>query len=338
MDERATHPSERRHLRPVSDRAPRLVRADAPPAGDDAKGKAGTRSLGYSLLVAMRPRQWVKNLLVVAAPAAAGELGRAEVLARTAATAGLFLLASAGTYLVNDVIDAPADRVHPDKRHRPIASGELPLALALALGGTLLVAAVVGAGLLGGAQLAGVVGAYVLISTAYSLWLKRFAVIELACVASGFVLRAVAGGAAVHIPISPWFAIVTSAAALLVVAGKRSTELDVLGAAGASHRRVLDEYSKPYLRSVRMIGAAVAIVSYGLWAFQRAAHIDLGPPDAGALLLQISIVPFVLGVLTVELAIESGKGGAPEELVFRNHTLQVLGLSCVALVAAGIYT
>ena len=295
------------------------------------------RTLPFALLRATRPRQWIKNLLVFAAPGAAGLLNRSVDIEKTMAAAGLFLIASAGTYLFNDAIDAPSDRVHPDKQHRPVASGDVPVRLAIGVGTGLLVLAVIGAGVLSGPQLAAVIGAYVVTSVAYSLWLKRVAVIELACVASGFVLRAVAGGAAVHVPISPWFAIVTSAAALLVVAGKRSAEIDLLGSFGGRHRQVLDRYSKAYLRSVRVIAATVAIIGFCLWAFARAAHIDPGRADSDNVVFELSILPFVLGILNVELAIDSGEGGAPEELVIHNRVIQVLGAACLALVAFGIY-
>jgi decaprenyl-phosphate phosphoribosyltransferase len=296
------------------------------------------RAFLRSVLAATRPRQWIKNLLVFAAPGAAGLLGRPAVVGRTVAAAGIFLVASAGTYLVNDAIDAPSDRFHPDKRHRPIASGELSVRLAIGLGSALLVLAIVVAGLLAGMPLAIVLGVYVLTNVVYSLWLKRVAVLELACVSAGFVLRAVAGGAAAHVPISEWFAIVTSSAALLVVAGKRSAEIDALGSAGTSHRKVLKRYSKTYLCTVRMIAASVTIISFCLWAFERAAHFATGHSHADSIFFELSIIPFVLGVLSVELAIETGDAGAPEELVLRNRVIQVLGISCLSLVAVGIYT
>ncbi len=290
-----------------------------------------------ALLVATRPRQWLKNVLVFAAPGAAGLLGHPSVLGRTSAAAGMFVLASAGTYLVNDALDAASDRVHPDKRHRPVASGDLPARAALGAGAVLLAAALVAAQLVGGVRLIAVAGAYVAISLTYTLWLKRVPVVELACVSSGFVLRAVAGGAAVSIPISHWFVIVASAGSLLVVAGKRSAELSALGSSSGAHRPVLDRYPVPFLRSVRVLAGTVAVVGYALWAFERAGHLDLGRSGADAIVFQLSIVPFVLGVLTVELAIEAGEGGAPEELALRNRGLQLLALACVAFVAFGIY-
>lgn len=272
-----------------------------------------------------------------AAPGAAGILGHLAVLGRTAAVAGVFVLASSGTYLVNDVTDAARDRVHPDKRGRPVASGELRARTALVAGAVLGAAAVGGAGLAGGLRLLAVVVAYLVISLGYTLWLKRVPVVELACVSSGFVLRAVAGGAALGIPISHWFVIVASAGSLLVVAGKRSAELAVLGGRSGSHREVLACYSAAFLRSVRVLAGTVAVVAYALWAFDRASHLDVASAGLDSIVFELSIVPFVLGVLTVELAIESGGGGAPEELALRHHGLQLLALACLACVAVGIY-
>ncbi|HUZ22101.1 MAG TPA: decaprenyl-phosphate phosphoribosyltransferase [Acidimicrobiales bacterium] len=313
------------------------IETPARAAGDPGPSPA-RRSTPRLLLDASRPRQWIKNALVFAAPGAAGLLSHPSVLGRTAVAAGIFLVASTGTYLVNDTVDAAADRVHPEKRSRPVASGALSPRLALAVGGVLLALAVTGAGLFAGKALLAVVAAYAVVSVGYSLYLKHVPVIELACVSSGFVLRAVAGGAAVHIPISPWFAIVTSACALLVVTGKRSAELTTLSGNGASHRRVLAYYPASFLRSVRVLAATVAVMSYALWAFDRAAHLDSGRGDIDDIVFRLSILPFVLGVLSVELSIESGHGGAPEELALRNRGLQVLGLACVVLVAVGIYT
>jgi decaprenyl-phosphate phosphoribosyltransferase len=259
------------------------------------------------------------------------------VLARVTLIASIFLVASAGTYLLNDAVDAPSDRLHSDKAKRPIAAGELDVRVALILGGTLLTGAVAGAGLLGGLTLALVLVTYVLVNIAYSLGLKRVSVIELACVSSGFVLRAIAGGVCVHVPISTWFIIVTSSSALLVVVGKRSAEKELLGQTGVLHRKVLANYSAAYLRTVRIIASSVAIVSFCLWAFERAGHLNGGDGDRDQIFFELAIVPFVLGILSVELAIENGEGGAPEELVLRNHLIQVLGLCCVTLIGVGIY-
>lgn len=307
------------------------------PDGNHLIPAAGTRSPALALLAATRPRQWIKNLLVFAAPAAAGVLGTPSVIARTTEAVGIFVLASAGTYLINDAIDAPTDRAHPDKRCRPVAAGELSVAFALRVGSGALLVAMLAAALLSGARLFEVLGAYIAISVSYTLWLKRVPVLELACVSAGFVLRAMAGGAAIHVPISPWFALVTSSAAMFIVAGKRSAELSALGTNAASHRDVLRVYRASYLRTLRTIAAAVAVFSYGVWAFAQAIHLVAGVRDADHLLLQLSIIPFVLGIFTLELAFENGEGGAPEDLL-RNHALQALGAIGTGLLVAGIYS
>jgi decaprenyl-phosphate phosphoribosyltransferase len=297
-----------------------------------------TRSLVRALVVTTRPKQWIKNLLVFAAPAAAGLLGRPSVLGRTTAAAAIFLGASAAVYLVNDVLDAPQDRMHPEKRHRPVAAHEISSRVAVAFAVVLFVAALAGAAVLSGVALSVVIATYIATSLSYSFWLKQVPVIELACVSAGFVLRAVAGGAAVHVPISPWFVIVTSSSALFVLAGKRSAEFATLGDDRAAHREVLGAYTADFLRFTRMIAASLAIISFCLWAFARSSLIDGGHAGADNIFFQLAILPFVLGILSVELAVESGAGGAPEELVLRNRAVQVMGVLCVACVAIGVYT
>ena len=323
----------------------RLVQRSGPrlaivsrPGELDQPTEVGGRTQLRPLIVAMRPRQWIKNLLVFAAPATAGLLGHPGVLARTSLAAAVFVVASSGTYLVNDVVDAANDRLHPVKRARPVASGALDPKLALGVALLFFAVAIAASGTIGGTALLSVVAAYVVVSVGYSLYEKRIAVIEMACVSSGFVLRAVAGGAAVHIPISNWFVLVTSAVALLVVAGKRSTELALLGTSAPSHRRVLEGYTDAFLRTVRNIASTVAIMSYALWAFERVGKLDFGHKDADEILFELSILPFVLGILVVERAIEAGEGGAPEELVLHSRLLQILGLTCIAFVMIGVYT
>lgn len=307
---------------------------------DDLEVSAPPRAGGTlaALLWTTRPKQWIKNLLVFAAPGAAGLLGKPGVLARTFAAFAIFLVASAGVYLVNDVIDAPQDRAHPEKRHRPIAAGRISLRLGATTGVVCFCAAILGAAFLSGLSLTVVIVAYLVVSLSYSLSLKHFPVIELACVSAGFVLRAVAGGAAVHVPISPWFVIVTSSSALFVLAGKRSAELLTLGSAGTDHRVVLGDYTESFLRFVRMIAASLAIISFCLWAFGRYALVDGGHGGSDNIFFEVSILPFVLGILVVELAIERGEGGAPEDLVLRNRGVQILGALCFVCVALGVYT
>ncbi len=290
-----------------------------------------------ALLHAARPRQWTKNLLVLAAPTAAGSIDQLGVIGHSVEAFFVFVAASASTYLLNDVVDSRKDRLHPVKRSRPVASGELPVSWALWAAVLLATAALSAAALAFGAALVVVVTAYLVVSVSYSLALKRVPLVELACVASGFALRAVAGGAVAHVPISPWFLMVASFGSLLVVAGKRSVEQSVMKDEGGLHRSALAAYPAAFLRSVRMLAMSVTVTTYCLWAFERAGR--LGPVERAEDIIwfELSIIPFVLAVLVVELAIEQNRGGEPEELALRDRGLQVLGLTWLALLLCGIY-
>ena len=281
-----------------------------------------------------RPRQWVKNVLVLAAPGAAGMLTHGHVAARAVAAFGIFCVAASGTYFLNDTLDVTADRHHPVKRLRPIASGEVSVPLALTVGTALLAASIALAWWLAGGRFALVIATYTAVSTAYSFRLKHEPVIDLACVSAGFVLRAIAGGVATGVPLSNWFIIVSSFGSLLVVTGKRSAEQAQLGELQAMHRRTLAAYPPTFLRSVRLLSAAVTVTAYCLWAFERSAQHNSHHP----IWFQLSIVPFVLAILHVELRFERGMGAAPEELALRDRTLQVLAVTWALLFAVGIYT
>ena len=248
----------------------------------DADAPAATRlQVVRGLVRTMRPKQWIKNLLVFAAPGAAGVLRHASPLLRASGAFGVFCLAASGTYLLNDAIDYEADRLHHRKRLRPIAAGIVPIGLAKVCAAVLLAA---GAGCslaLGGWRLLLVVGCYIVITLSYTLGLKHEPVIDLAAVASGFVLRAIAGGVVTDVPISQWFLIVTSFGSLFVVAGKRGAEHAELGDDRGSHRPALVTYTPHFLRYVRTTASAVAIAGYCLWAFEKAdvasTHATVAP-------------------------------------------------------------
>ena len=284
-----------------------------------------------ALVRTARPKQWVKNLLVFAAPGAAGVLTEPEAVGRAAVAFVAFCLAASGTYLLNDAIDHVADRLHPMKRHRPIAAGHLRPGTAKVVAAVLLVAALVVSGLAGGRELALVMAAYVTVTLAYSAGLKNVPVIDLAGLASGFVLRAIAGGVAVDVPISDWFLIVISFASLFVAAGKRQAEFIRLGDARELHRVTLGAYSVPFLRSVRSTTTAVTLTAYCLWAFER------GDGAARPLWYQLSIIPFALAMLCYSLRVESGQGDAPEDLAVGDRSLQLLGLAWVVLFGLGVH-
>jgi decaprenyl-phosphate phosphoribosyltransferase len=219
------------------------------------------------------------------------------------------------------------------KRARPVAAGVVPARLAAGSGALLIAAGIGAAGWMAGWPLALVMSAYAGLSVCYSLRLKQVAVVELACVAGGFVLRAIAGGVATSVHLSNWFLIVASFASLFVVAGKRSAEQAAQG--HGVHRPVLEEYPPTFLRSVRLLSATVTVAAYCLWAFERSAQSVAGHHHP--IWFQLSIVPLVLAVLLLELRFERGQGAAPEELALGDRTLQVLGLLWLALFAIGVY-
>lgn len=284
-----------------------------------------------ALLRLARPRQWVKNVLLFAAPGAAGVLGHRTPLVHTVVAFALFCVASSGTYFLNDALDYEADRLHPTKRMRPIAAGIVPPSLAKAISAMLLAAALVLSALLLSVDFMGVVAGYAFITVAYSVWLKHEPVIDLACVASGFIIRAVAGGIAAGVLVSNWFVIVVSFGALFMVAGKRHAEQLDMGDEAASHRTTLEAYSLSYLRYVRTVSSALAIAAYCLWAFEREQNLH------GIPWYEFSIIPVVMGILRYALVLETGAGSAPEEIVIGDRTLQALGVAWVVLFGLGVY-
>jgi decaprenyl-phosphate phosphoribosyltransferase len=309
----------------VPERSP--AASTSPPG--DAPGTSAP-SLARSLLRTARPKQWAKNVLVFAAPGAAGVLTEADELGRTLAAFVAFCLAASGTYFLNDALDADADRRHPTKRNRPVAAGHVSDGLAKTMAVVLALAALAVAAPFNGGKLALVVGGYIVITVAYSLWLKHEPVVDLGAVAAGFVLRAIAGGVATDVPLSDWFLIVAGAGSLFIVTGKRHAEQVELGDASAGHRSTLAQYPSAYLNYVRAVTSGVAITAYCLWAFENAAAVG------DVFWFRLSIVPFVAGVLRYALVVEQGAGGAPEEIVLGDRVLQLFGLMWVAAFAIGV--
>ncbi len=295
----------------------------------DAQVSAG-KPLVRSLFEAVRVRQWPKNGLVVAAPLAAGVVFRPDVLLDTAVALLAFILASSGTYLLNDVGDVDHDRLHPRKRHRPIARGDVPLALATVIGVALLLAAVLLPLLSGYYSLAACIASYVVLTSLYSRWLKHEPVVDLDVVAAGFLLRAMAGGLAAGLELSPWFLTVASFGSLYVVAGKRYSELVNLGEEGPTMRPSLQGYSASYLRFVWTVAAGVLVAAYCLWAFEVSAASGGSTPW-----LAFSVAPFVVAVLRYTLAIDRGAAGAPEDIVLRDRGLQIIGLVWLVVFSLG---
>lgn len=278
-----------------------------------------------------RRERWSRNLLVLAAPAAAGVLGEPTPALRTAIALVCLCLAASGGYFFNDALDAEADRVHPVKCQRPVAAGDLSASSAALVGVGLFVAAI-GLAYTARPQLVLVVGGFVLVNVAYSAWLKEEAVLDLACVAAGFVLRLIAGGVAVGVTISSWFLLVAGAFSFVVVSAARHAELRDLGDLAAAHRRSLQYYTTSYLNYVRAVASAVAVLSYCLWAVSKSSTA------AAPVWFELSIVPFALGVVRYSLILERSNARKPEPLLVSDRTLVAIGCIWASVFAIAIST
>lgn len=313
--------------------------ADTTPTapGDLSPPLAGPGSLATSVrraprgpawLRAVRPRQWPKNALVLAAPAAGGRVLDPDVLLGALVAFAVFCVAASGCYLLNDAIDAPQDRLHPTKRWRPVAAGEIGVGPAVA-GGVLLMVVAVSAALWWAVPLGLTVLAYVLVQAAYLGGIKHEPALDLAMVSSGFLLRAVAGGTASGLTLSPWFLLVATFGALFVVAGKRYSEMVRLGPE-AGTRRSLRDYSASYLRFVWTMAAGVTVTVYLLWALNGPGSAAGGTPWAA-----ISVAPFVLCLMRYAAVVDRGHAERPEEIVLGDRHLQIIASLWVALVVVG---
>ena len=299
-------------------------------AGTAPEIPAPGRSKLRALVKTARPKQWTKNVLVFAAPAAAGVLDQRTALLQTLVAFIGFCFAASGTYFLNDANDAEVDRLHPTKRLRPIAAGDLDVRTARIVGVVLILVSFVVTAPINDFKLTGVIAGYVLVTISYTTWLKYEPVIDLAAVAAGFVFRAIAGGVATGVTLSDWFLIVAGAGSLFIVTGKRHAELVELGSDSSDHRRTLGEYSTAFLGYVRAVSSGVMITAYCLWAFENAAHTG---DDTW---FRLSIVPLVIAVLRYALVVDQGGGGAPEEVVLSDRVLQIVGLVWLVTFALGV--
>lgn len=280
-----------------------------------------------ALIRAARPKQWVKNLLVLAVPLASGTIGDPGVLAGALLAGLAFCLLSSAVYLVNDSVDVEADRRHPRKRLRPIAAGEISVRAARLAAGVLALAGL-GLAALGGWHLFAVLIGYLVLQLGYSLGLKHEPVLDILLVTSGFVLRAVAGGVASDIYVSQWFLLVAGFGSLFIVSGKRYSELHTLGADSGT-RQSLVRYSATYLRFVWGVAAGATLLAFSLWAFEN-------PSDGTLPWATISIAPFVAGVLRYAVDIDAGTAAEPEDIIWADRVLQAIGGVWLVIVLLGV--
>jgi decaprenyl-phosphate phosphoribosyltransferase len=284
-----------------------------------------------ALLRQSRPKQWLKNVLVFAAPGAAGVLDEGDNLLLAFVAFVSFCFAASGTYIWNDLLDVEADRRHPTKRNRPIASGELPISVARAAGVLFPIIALALAAATGRWQTVAVIATYIVITMAYTLHLKHVPVVDVVTVASGFVLRAAAGAVAVDVPMSRWFVLCITFGSLFIVVGKRYAELNELGDA-AGTRATLEVYSVGYLRVMLSVSLAGVLISYCVWAFETSEAADSSWP-----LYELSIVPMLMALMRYLLVLEEGDGAAPEEVFASDRLLQFLGLCWVIVYGLAVY-
>ncbi|WP_137875900.1 decaprenyl-phosphate phosphoribosyltransferase [Rhodococcus sp. Q] len=287
------------------------------------------KSLASGIVKALRPRQWVKNVLVLAAPLAAGSVTETDVLLPVALAFVVFCMAASGIYLVNDAMDVEADRQHPTKRFRPIAAGVLPVNLAYMMAVALLGGSIA-LSFLANWQLALVMAVYIAIQLAYCFGLKHQAVLDICIVSSGFLLRAIAGGVAAEIPLSQWFLLIMAFGSLFMAAGKRYAELSLAESTGAKIRKSLEYYTATYLRFVWTLAATAVVICYGLWAFER-------DQATGSNWFAVSMIPFTIAILRYAVDIDGGEAGEPEEIAFRDRVLQVLAIAWIGVVGVAVY-
>jgi decaprenyl-phosphate phosphoribosyltransferase len=285
------------------------------------------------LVKAVRPRQWVKNLLVLVAPLAAlgvdARYDYRDVLIKVSIAFVVFCLASSTVYLVNDARDVEADRAHPTKRFRPIAAGVVPEWLAYVLAVVLGVASLVISWMVT-PNLALVMAIYIVIQLAYCFGLKHQPVIDICIVSSGFLIRAIAGGVAAGVPLSQWFLLMMAFGSLFMAAGKRYAELQLADRTGAKIRKSLESYTSSYLRFVWTLSATSLVLCYGLWAFERD---DTG----GTSWFVVSMIPFTIAILRYAVDVDGGLAGEPEEIALKDRVLQLLALAWIGTLGAAVF-
>ncbi len=280
-----------------------------------------------AMIKTLRIRQWTKNGFVLIALFFDLKLRDPQSVAVTLVGFVLFCLLSSSVYIFNDIQDAEADRQHPTKRNRPIASGKLPLRVAV-IEALVLLAIVLPVAFLLSPLFFGICLTYFLLFMAYSRWLKHIPLLDVLIIAAGFVLRVAAGVSIIQVErFSPWMYVVTTLLALFLGFGKRRAELTTLAEDANSHRKVLDGYTIPFLDQIITVVSGTTIIAYSLYTFS-APNL----PDDHSMMLTIPFV--VYGIFRYLYLIQvKCEGGAPEELLLTDRPL----LASVVLCALAIF-
>jgi 4-hydroxybenzoate polyprenyltransferase len=264
----------------------------------------------------LRPKQWLKNGLVLFALVYALQITNIPLLIEAVLAFGAFCAISSAGYLVNDLRDADLDRRHPTKRFRPIASGQVSAQLGSILA---VVLSIVGFGLaaLVGPAFIVVCVMYVAITVSYSLWWKHMVLLDVFAISAGFVVRVVAGAVAVDVPVSPWLYVCTILGSLLIAFGKRRSEIVEMDEEAEAHRPALEHYTVTFLDHLIVITATASVMAYSLYTFS-AENV----PRNHAMMATIPLVLY--GVFRyLYLTMVKGLGGSPEELLLSDRSLAV---------------
>jgi 4-hydroxybenzoate polyprenyltransferase len=298
-------------------------RAEAEPLPPDPVPRT-RRPWPVLLLKTMRPKQWIKNVFVVAALVFSFQLFYVEPVIRTALAFIIFCLVSSAVYIMNDWGDRKQDALHPRKRFRPLASGELNPNIALTALIVILAFSLPLAFLINW-QFGLITFFYFLTQIAYTFLLKHMVIIDVMVVASGFVIRAMAGALAIEVPISPWLYVCVTLLALFQAISKRRHELILFNEGTGSFRKILDEYSPAFLDQMISMVTASTVIAYGLYTF-TAENLPKPVKDSHLMMLTI---PFVIYALFryLYLIYQRDEGGSPEELLLRDRPL----LICIIL-------
>jgi 4-hydroxybenzoate polyprenyltransferase len=284
------------------------------------------------LLACMRPQQWIKNGFVLVPIMFSVNLNQPSLLLREAVAFAAFCLVASGIYLWNDVLDWKADLVHPEKRTRPIPAGKLS-PTAAAVFGSLMVLAGITIGVELGRSMGLLLGSYAAINIMYGVWLKHMAILDLMCIAAGFVLRVVAGATAIGVVASHWILMCTFLLALFLGVAKRRQELVMLAGDSVRHRRVLDQYSLGWLDQVGTVVSAATIVAYALYTVAPETQSRFGTDRL------IYTLPFVIyGMLRYLHLIQQGdRTGNPTSALLTDKPLLFCLLAWILVCAAIIY-
>lgn len=305
---------------------PQLADPIAPPSPAPASVPLPRGSIGSTLaglLRSARPGQWIKNLLVLVAPVAAGQLRAPGTVIEVVFAVCAFTVTSSGIYMLNDVLDRQADALHPVKCHRPIASGQVTPRTAATIGVLLLALPVSTLALTGRLAVGTTLAAFVLVNGGYSLAFKHHAYADVAGVSLSHLLRALGGAAAGSVALHPLLGVVIFAAALHLIASKRFAELRDVGSRRGT-RPVLRAYTRRNLDLIRSVSAAVALGACTMWAVEHSAR-------SGGPWYILTLIPVIIGYLRFETAVSDGAGERPERLLVSDTRLRTAALCAVTV-------